>query len=67
MVPGLRAQFLRAAFADIRAIDRSGRETDLVADGRQDLRLEVCTRSVGEAMMACMRADRFLRHRGQMG
>jgi chorismate synthase len=49
-----------------RTIDRSGQETDIVTKGRHDPCVGVRAVPVGEAMMACVLADHFLRHRGQV-
>ncbi|HUN95928.1 MAG TPA: chorismate synthase [Bradyrhizobium sp.] len=48
-------------------IDRSGAETDIMTKGRHDPCVGIRAVPVGEAMMACMLADHFLRHRGQVG
>ena len=50
-----------------RTIDRYGKETDIVTKGRHDPCVGIRAVPVGEAMMACVLADHFLRHRGQMG
>lgn len=50
-----------------RTIDRFGKETDIVTKGRHDPCVGIRAVPVGEAMMACVLADHFLRHRGQMG
>jgi chorismate synthase len=50
-----------------RTIDRSGHETDIVTKGRHDPCVGIRAVPVGEAMMACVLADHFLRHRGQVG
>ena len=48
-------------------IDKSGRETDIVTKGRHDPCVGIRAVPVGEAMMACVLADHFLRHRAQNG
>lgn len=48
-----------------RTVDRSGAETDIVTKGRHDPCVGIRAVPVGEAMMACVLADHFLRHRGQ--
>ena len=48
-------------------IDRDGRETDILTKGRHDPCVGIRAVPVGEAMMACVLADAFLRHRGQVG
>ena len=48
-------------------IDRSGGETDIRTVGRHDPCVGIRAVPVGEAMMACVLADHFLRHRGQVG
>jgi chorismate synthase len=50
-----------------RTIDRSGAETDLLTRGRHDPCVGIRAVPVGEAMVACVLADHFLRHRGQTG
>jgi chorismate synthase len=50
-----------------RTIDRGGQETDIVTKGRHDPCVGIRAVPVGEAMMACVLADHFLRHRGQVG
>jgi chorismate synthase len=48
-------------------IDRNGAETDIMTKGRHDPCVGIRAVPVGEAMMACVLADHFLRHRGQIG
>jgi len=50
-----------------RTIDRSGVETDIRTKGRHDPCVGIRAVPVGEAMMICVLADHFLRHRGQVG
>ncbi len=50
-----------------RTIDRRGKETDIVIKGRHDPCVGIRAVPVGEAMMAIVLADHFLRHRGQVG
>ncbi|MGD9539736.1 chorismate synthase [Methylocystis sp.] len=50
-----------------RTIDRFGKETEIVTKGRHDPCVGIRAVPVGEAMMACVLADHFLRHRGQAG
>jgi len=50
-----------------KTIDRAGEETEIVTKGRHDPCVGIRAVPVGEAMMACVLADHFLRHRGQMG
>ena len=50
-----------------RTIDRSGADTDILTKGRHDPCVGIRAVPVGEAMMACVLADHFLRHRGQVG
>ncbi len=45
----------------------SGEETDIVTKGRHDPCVGIRAVPVGEAMVACVLADHFLRHRGQTG
>ena len=48
-------------------VDRSGAETDIMPKCRHDPCVGIRAVPVGEAMMACVLADHFLRHRGQVG
>jgi chorismate synthase len=48
-------------------IDRQGNETDIVTKGRHDPCVGIRAVPVGEAMMACVLADHYLRDRGQTG
>jgi chorismate synthase len=50
-----------------KTIDNAGRETDIVTKGRHDPCVGIRAVPVGEAMMAIVLADHFLRHRGQCG
>ncbi|MBA2127301.1 chorismate synthase [Hyphomicrobium methylovorum] len=50
-----------------RSIDSKGNETDIVTKGRHDPCVGIRAVPVGEAMMAIVLADHFLRHRGQTG
>jgi chorismate synthase len=50
-----------------RTIDRSGAETDISTKGRHDPCVGIRGVPVGEAMMAIVLADHFLRHRAQVG
>jgi chorismate synthase len=50
-----------------RTVDRSGTDTDITTKGRHDPCVGIRAVPVGEAMMACVLADHFLRHRGQVG
>ena len=50
-----------------RTIDRGGQETEIMTKGRHDPCVGIRAVPVGEAMMACVLADHFLRHRGQVG
>ncbi len=50
-----------------KTIDNSGNETELVTKGRHDPCVGIRAVPVGEAMMAIVLADHFLRHRGQCG
>ncbi|HEY1780531.1 MAG TPA: chorismate synthase [Roseiarcus sp.] len=53
--------------ASRRTITRDGEETDIVTKGRHDPCVGIRAVPVGEAMVACVLADAFLRHRGQVG
>jgi chorismate synthase len=50
-----------------KTIDRQGHDTDIVTKGRHDPCVGIRAVPVGEAMMAIVLADHFLRHRGQCG
>jgi chorismate synthase len=50
-----------------RTIDAQGHETDILTKGRHDPCVGIRAVPVGEAMMALVLADHFLRHRGQTG
>jgi chorismate synthase len=48
-------------------VDREGHDTEILTKGRHDPCVGIRAVPVGEAMMACVLADHFLRHRGQVG
>jgi len=48
-------------------ITRDGAEAEIVTRGRHDPCVGIRAVPVGEAMVACVLADAFLRHRGQVG
>jgi chorismate synthase len=50
-----------------RTVDRYGNDTEIVTTGRHDPCVGIRAVPVGEAMVACVLADHYLRHRGQMG
>jgi chorismate synthase len=50
-----------------RTITRAGEETEIVTKGRHDPCVGIRAAPVGEAMVACVLADAFLRHRAQTG
>jgi len=50
-----------------KTIDRLGAETEIVTKGRHDPCVGIRAVPVGEAMVACVLADQFLRHRAQVG
>jgi chorismate synthase len=50
-----------------RTVDRYGRDTEIVTKGRHDPCVGIRAVPVGEAMVACVLADHYLRHRGQVG
>jgi chorismate synthase len=50
-----------------RSVDRYGQEADIQTKGRHDPCVGIRGVPVGEAMMACIVADHYLRHRGQVG
>ncbi|MBG6206891.1 chorismate synthase [Labrenzia sp. EL_126] len=50
-----------------KSITRQGEEVDVMTKGRHDPCVGIRAVPVGEAMMACVLADHYLRHRGQIG
>jgi chorismate synthase len=50
-----------------RTITTQGEDTDISTKGRHDPCVGIRAVPVGEAMMACVLGDHYLRHRGQMG
>ena len=48
-------------------VTQAGEEADIVTKGRHDPCVGIRAVPVGEAMLACVLADAFLRHRGQVG
>ena len=50
-----------------RTVDRYGRDTEIVTKGRHDPCVGIRAVPVAEAMVACVIADHYLRHRGQVG
>ncbi len=48
-------------------VTRDGRDTEIQTKGRHDPCVGIRAVPVGEAMVACVLADHFLRHRGQVG
>jgi chorismate synthase len=50
-----------------RTVDRYGNETEISTKGRHDPCVGIRAVPIGEAMVACVIADHFLRQRGQMG
>lgn len=51
----------------VRGVTRSGEDVELVTKGRHDPCVGIRAVPVGEAMLAIVLADHFLRHRGQVG
>jgi chorismate synthase len=50
-----------------KTISRNGTDADFFTKGRHDPCVGIRAVPVGEAMVACVLADHFLRHRGQVG
>ncbi|MBN8955788.1 MAG: chorismate synthase [Rhizobiales bacterium] len=50
-----------------RTVNRYGEETEIVTKGRHDPCVGIRAVPIGEAMVACVLADHYLRHRGQVG
>ena len=53
--------------ASRQTVTRAGEETDISTKGRHDPCVGIRAAPVAEAMIACVLADAFLRHRGQVG
>lgn len=51
----------------VKTIDTAGHETDIVTKGRHDPCVGLRGTPVAEAMMACVLADHYLRHKAQCG
>ncbi len=50
-----------------RTVDRYGAETEIMTKGRHDPCVGIRAVPIGEAMVACVVADHYLRQRGQVG
>jgi chorismate synthase len=50
-----------------KTVDRFGHDTDVATKGRHDPCVGIRAVPIGEAMVACVLADHYLMHRGQMG
>jgi chorismate synthase len=50
-----------------KTVDRYGNETEITTKGRHDPCVGIRAVPVGEAMVACVIADHYLRHRAQVG
>jgi len=50
-----------------KTVDRYGNEAEIVTKGRHDPCVGIRAVPIGEAMVACVIADHYLRHRGQVG
>ncbi|MBB5752090.1 chorismate synthase [Prosthecomicrobium pneumaticum] len=50
-----------------RSITSGGQEVELITKGRHDPCVGIRAVPIGEAMVACVIADHYLRHRGQVG
>jgi chorismate synthase len=50
-----------------KTVDRQGNETEIITKGRHDPCVGIRAVPIGEAMVACVIADHYLRHRGQVG
>ena len=50
-----------------RSVDRFGSETEIATKGRHDPCVGIRAVPIGEAMVACVVADHYLRQRGQVG
>jgi chorismate synthase len=50
-----------------KTVDRYGNDTEIVTKGRHDPCVGIRAVPIGEAMVACVLADHYLMHRGQIG
>ena len=50
-----------------KTVDRYGPDTEVITKGRHDPCVGIRAVPIGEAMVACVLADHYLRHRGQVG
>ena len=50
-----------------KTVDRYGHDTEVVTKGRHDPCVGIRAVPIGEAMVACVLADHYLMHRGQVG
>jgi chorismate synthase len=50
-----------------KSIDRAGNDVEVSTKGRHDPCVGIRAVPIGEAMVACVLADHYLRHRGQIG
>jgi chorismate synthase len=50
-----------------RSVDRYGNDTEVMTKGRHDPCVGIRAVPIGEAMLACVLADHYLMHRGQVG
>jgi chorismate synthase len=50
-----------------KTVDRYGNDTEVMTKGRHDPCVGIRAVPIGEAMVACVLADHYLRHRGQVG
>jgi chorismate synthase len=50
-----------------RTVDSRGNDTEVMTKGRHDPCVGIRAVPIGEAMLACVLADHYLRHRGQVG
>jgi chorismate synthase len=50
-----------------KTVDRFGHDTEVVTKGRHDPCVGIRAVPIGEAMVACVLADHYLMHRGQIG
>ena len=50
-----------------KTVDKYGRDAEVATKGRHDPCVGIRAVPIGEAMLACVLADHYLRHRGQVG
>jgi len=67
VVVGLLVKKTSSILTPRRTVDRYGNETEISTKGRHDPCVGIRAVPIGEAMVACVIADHYLRQRAQMG